>query len=120
MNSVSSASAGACAAPAAKAVSASAVSIIKGGVLGNSTLGDVSNPPGSMLANLRALFGSVVDIILFRRGPENLPASQALLAIVVALSILGSVAMSAVTALPTSNALLEGIVGSAVMLLWFR
>ena len=73
-----------------------------------------------MLANLRALFGSVVDIILFRRGPENLPASQTLLAIVVALSLLVSVAMSTVTTLPTSDVLLGGIVGGAVMLLWFR
>lgn len=82
--------------------------------------GDVYNPVGIMLANLRALFSSVVDIILFRRGPENLPASQALLAVLVAVSIVGSVIMSAVASLPTSNALLESVVGSAVMLLWFR
>jgi len=80
----------------------------------------VYNPAGIMLANLRALFGSVVDIILFRRGPENLPASQALLAIVVALSIVGLVAMSAVASLPASRALLGGLIGSGVMLLWFR
>ena len=73
-----------------------------------------------MLANLRALFSGVVDIILLRSGPEKLPASQQLLAIVVALSILGSVAISAVVALPSTDALLEGIVGSTVMLLWFR
>jgi hypothetical protein len=80
----------------------------------------VYNPAGIMLVNLRALFGSVVDIILFRRGPENLPASQTLLAIVVALSVLGSTAMSAVSSLPASRALLEGVIGSAVMLAWFR
>jgi uncharacterized membrane protein len=73
-----------------------------------------------MLANLRALFGSVVDIILFRRGPENLPASQALLAVLVAVNIVGSVLMSAVSSLPTSNALLESILGTVLMLLWFR
>jgi hypothetical protein len=73
-----------------------------------------------MLANLRALFSGVVDIILLRSGPEKLPASQTLLAIVVGLSILGSVVMSAVVALPTRNALLEGVTGCAVMLLWFR
>jgi hypothetical protein len=73
-----------------------------------------------MLANLRALFGGVIDIILFRRGPENLPVSYTLLTAVVVLSILGSVAMSAVVPLPRSNALLESAVGSAVMLLWFR
>ncbi len=73
-----------------------------------------------MLANLRALFSGVVDIILLRGGPEKLPASQTLLAIVVGLSILGTLIMATVVALPTSNALLETIVGSAVMLLWFR
>jgi hypothetical protein len=45
----------------------------------------VYNPPGIMLANLRALFGVVVDIVLLRRGPEHLPASPALLVVVVAL-----------------------------------
>jgi hypothetical protein len=37
-----------------------------------------------MLANLRALFAVVVDIVLLRRGPEHLPASPMLLAILVA------------------------------------
>ena len=41
-----------------------------------------------MLANLRALFGCMVDIILLRRGPEHLPASTLLLGIVVALEII--------------------------------
>jgi hypothetical protein len=36
-----------------------------------------------MLANLRALFGVVVDIVFLRRGPENMPASNTLLGIVV-------------------------------------
>mgnify|MGYP003693691237 CR=1 FL=1 len=39
--------------------------------------GDVYNPAVIMLANLRALFGCLVDIILLRRGPEHLPASAA-------------------------------------------
>ena len=37
-----------------------------------------------MLANLRALLGGLIDIILLRRGPDNLPSSPALLGIVVA------------------------------------
>lgn len=41
-----------------------------------------------MLANLRALFGCMVDIILLRRGPEHLPASAVLLGIVVALEVI--------------------------------
>jgi hypothetical protein len=39
-----------------------------------------------MLANLRALFGVVVDIILLRRGPEQLPASPLLMTVVVAVN----------------------------------
>jgi hypothetical protein len=38
-----------------------------------------------MLANLRALFGVVVDIVLLRRGPEHLPASPPLLVFMIAL-----------------------------------
>ena len=78
------------------------------------------NPAIIMLANLRALFGGVVDIVMFRRGPENLPASQTLLAIVVALSIVGSLAMSAVFPLPSPQGLIEPIYGCVFMLLWYR
>lgn len=38
-----------------------------------------------MLANLRALFASLVDIMLLRRGPDSLPASAPLLALFVLL-----------------------------------
>jgi hypothetical protein len=38
-----------------------------------------------MLANLRALFGVVVDIVLLRRGPEHLPASPPLLVVFILL-----------------------------------
>jgi hypothetical protein len=40
-----------------------------------------------MLANLRALFACLVDIMLLRRGPENLPASTPLLALFVILYV---------------------------------
>ncbi|HEX5163582.1 MAG TPA: hypothetical protein VFV88_17790 [Steroidobacteraceae bacterium] len=73
-----------------------------------------------MLANLRALFGGVVDITLFRSGPESLPASQALLAIVVVLFIAVSVVMSALVSLPVADALAGAVLGSVVMLAWFR
>jgi len=42
----------------------------------------VYNPALIMLANLRALFGVFVDIMFLRRGPEQLPASRMLLAII--------------------------------------
>lgn len=40
-----------------------------------------------MLGLLRALFNALVDILLLRRGPENVPASVALLALVVAVDV---------------------------------
>jgi hypothetical protein len=73
-----------------------------------------------MLANLRALFGCVVDIILLRRGPEALPASQGLLVILVALNVGGSLIMAAASSVPPVSALLQTLVGCAVMILWFH
>jgi hypothetical protein len=72
-----------------------------------------------MLANLRALFAVVIDIILLRRGPEHLPASQPLLVVVVALSAIATALMGTATGLAWPDALLQTAVGSAVMLLWF-
>jgi len=53
----------------------------------------VYNRPGIMLANLRALFGLLVDIVLLRRGPESLPASPSLLVIVIVLNTAMSLAV---------------------------
>jgi hypothetical protein len=73
-----------------------------------------------MLANLRALFGVMVDIVLLRRGPESLPASPALLFAVVAMSVIASSFIVFVTPVTLAIALLQGLLGAAVMLLWFR
>ena len=73
-----------------------------------------------MLANLRALFGVVVDIVLLRRGPEHLPASPALLGCLVVLSIIGTGLMSLVMPVSMPVALGQGIVEAVVVLLWFR
>ena len=72
-----------------------------------------------MLVNLRALFGSLIDIVLLRRGPETLPASTALLAIVVAIN--AAVGAIVVAFIPTIPAITvpELIVNSLVPLLWF-
>jgi len=72
-----------------------------------------------MLANLRVLFGVVVDIILFRRGPESMPASQVLLAFVVVLNVIGSLFLGEVNSTNLGEALLQAVVGCAVMLAWF-
>jgi len=73
-----------------------------------------------MLANLRALFGVVIDIVLLRRGPEHMPASPALLGCMVVLSIIGTGLKSLVTPVSMPLALGQGIIGAVVMLLWFR
>jgi hypothetical protein len=43
-----------------------------------------------MLGSLRALLGVIVDIILLRRGPEDVPASPALLAVVISIYFAGA------------------------------
>jgi hypothetical protein len=43
-----------------------------------------------MLVNLRALLVRLIDIVLLRGGPEQLPASSGLLAVVVALNVVVS------------------------------
>ncbi|MEJ0085438.1 MAG: hypothetical protein WDO72_07145 [Pseudomonadota bacterium] len=78
-----------------------------------------------MLANLRALFGVVVDIVFLRRGPENMPASNTLLGIVVVVYVaLYTLAYQAfiLPALPvTPRAWSVQIVANALLeVLWFR
>ena len=116
MNSVSSARVDARGTLAANAVNASAVSIIKGCV----TPGDVYNPAGIMLGNLRALFGVMIDIALLRRGPENLPTSTALMAIAIAFNLAVSAIMAVVDAERAAPLAAALAVGTAVTLLWLR
>jgi hypothetical protein len=73
-----------------------------------------------MLVNLRLLLGVIVDIILMRRGPEHLPASNAILAIVVALYLaVYAIATVASPAAPENWPLLL-LVSTGIALLWFR
>jgi len=80
----------------------------------------VYNPAGIMLANLRALLGVIIDIILLRRGPESVPASQVLLAFVMALNIGGALLLGRVDADSLGQALAQSVVGCAVLLAWFH
>ncbi|HET9863314.1 MAG TPA: hypothetical protein VFP37_07705 [Steroidobacteraceae bacterium] len=73
-----------------------------------------------MLVNLRALFGVVLDIILLRRGPEQLPASPTLLVAAVVLYVAGFSFFVLVLPLTLPAALIQSALGAAVMLLWFR
>jgi len=72
-----------------------------------------------MLVNLRALLGSLIDLVLFRRGPETLPASPGVLAFVVALN--AAVTALVVAFIPTVPAVtaLEMLANAAVPLLWY-
>ena len=77
-----------------------------------------------MLANLRALFGVFVDILLLRRGPEHLPASPTLLGILVVLNfVLSSVAGKLILPSPKPDAAASWLIQIAlfiITLLWFR
>jgi len=80
----------------------------------------VYNPAGIMLANLRALLGVVVDIILLRRGPESVPASQVLLAFVVALNIALSQLLGRDDSISFGLALAQSVVACLVLLAWYQ
>jgi len=73
-----------------------------------------------MLANLRVLFGRLIDIVLLRGGPEQLPASAGLLAFTVFLN--AAVFTFVVALIPTLPALspFELFVSTIVPLLWFQ
>ncbi len=73
-----------------------------------------------MLANLRALFGVVVDIVLLRRGPEHLPASPALLVFMIALfaALSGLVAINLPK--PEPKWPLAVAMSIAANLIWYR
>ncbi|HUQ11344.1 MAG TPA: hypothetical protein VM146_13605 [Steroidobacteraceae bacterium] len=73
-----------------------------------------------MLANLRALFGVVIDIVLLRRGPEHLPASQALLVVMAVVSTVANALLVVALGVGIGPALLMCAVASVVMVAWFR
>jgi hypothetical protein len=80
----------------------------------------VYNSAGIMLANLRALFGVVFDIVLLRRGPEHLPASPVLLGIVIAANFVLASFLYAMMPNVPGNWPLQLLAESVVALLWFH
>jgi hypothetical protein len=78
-----------------------------------------------MLANLRALFGVIVDIVLLRRGPEHVPASSTLLVVIVTVYVAlytlayATFIVPAVPATPPTWAL-QIVMAVLLELLWFR
>lgn len=77
------------------------------------------NPAGIMLANLRALLGVVIDIILLRRGPEHLPASTLLLVIVAGLYLFLVCLVGMSVGSFGAPQLLAVIIGIGATLLWY-
>jgi hypothetical protein len=73
-----------------------------------------------MLANLRALFAVVIDIVLLRRGPEQLPASPLLLAISVGLYCVIAATVASTMGTADSRLPLEMAVIVSATLLWYR
>ena len=72
-----------------------------------------------MLANLRALLGVIVDIILLRRGPEHVPASPALLVAVTGVYAIGSALAANTFGPPESRWALELGIAIGATLLWY-
>jgi hypothetical protein len=72
-----------------------------------------------MLVNLRALLVAIVDIILFRRGPESLPASVSLLAGLIVVNAALSELLFALFPVGRDMSAWELAVGILVPLLWY-
>jgi hypothetical protein len=73
-----------------------------------------------MLVNLRALLVRLIDIVLLRGGPEHMPASPALLAIIVAANVVLSALIYASNPGSPETWQLQLLVVTVVTLLWFK
>jgi hypothetical protein len=73
-----------------------------------------------MLVNLRALFARLIDIVLLRAGPQDLPASNALLAFVVAVNVAEMVVVTSLIPATPPGMLVGHLVDCIVALLWFQ
>jgi hypothetical protein len=73
-----------------------------------------------MLVNLRVLFARLIDIILLRAGPESLPASASLLAVVIALNVAVSAIITSLIPTAPSRLSVEFLLDTVVALVWFQ
>lgn len=73
-----------------------------------------------MLVNLRALLVRLVDIVLLRGGPEHMPASPALLGVIVAVNVVLSALIYATNPGSPETWQLQLLVVTVVTLLWFK
>jgi len=70
--------------------------------------------------NLRALLARLIDIVLLRGGPENLPASPSLLALVVAINVIVTAVCLALVPTPPDSWISQLVVMTLVTLVWFK
>jgi hypothetical protein len=73
-----------------------------------------------MLVNLRALLARLIDIVLLRGGPESLPASPTLLALVVALNVIVTAVCLAFMPAAPASWLSQLVVATLITLVWFK
>lgn len=78
------------------------------------------NPAAIMLANLRALFGVIADILLLRRGPEHLPASNLLLVSMILLYAVVDVAVASWSSAMDSRRVVALAINIGTTLLWYH
>jgi hypothetical protein len=64
-------------------------------------------------------FRTYIDIVLFRKGPEDLPASQTLLILTIVANVLLTLVLSAALPLPEYNRFAVAGVGVAFVLAWY-
>jgi hypothetical protein len=64
-------------------------------------------------------FRTYVDIVLFRKGPEDLPVSQALLILTIVANVLLTLALSAALPLPEYNRVAVAGLGVAFVTAWY-
>jgi hypothetical protein len=72
-----------------------------------------------MLGSLRALLGVIVDIILLRQGPEHVPASPTLLAVVIAIYTAGAAITASLFGPPEQRWAIELVVAIVVPLVFY-
>jgi predicted neutral ceramidase superfamily lipid hydrolase len=73
-----------------------------------------------MLANLRALFGVLLDIVLLRQGPDSLPGTREVFTVSLIAFLVTNVTTFALQATAGDRWPLHFLLSCVIMLLWYR
>jgi hypothetical protein len=73
----------------------------------------------SRIGRIGRAFRTYLDIVLFRKGPEDLPVSQTLLIITIAANVLLGLALGTVVPLPDHNRVGVAAVETVFLLAWY-